>query len=61
MKPGDLVHVTCDNMYFGIGIIIETEPDYGVEIAHRVLTTDGRSLFYFEEELTLLESAGETR
>ena len=48
LSLGELVHVTADNCYLGIGLItaIEAHP-----AAYRVLTADGRSLFYFPFEL----------
>jgi len=48
LRLGDLVHVTADNCYLGLGLItaIEAHP-----AAYRVLTADGRSLFYFPFEL----------
>ena len=54
MKPGDLVHVTSDNCYLGLGLITAIEDGaFGTENHYRVLTADGRNLFYFPFEITL--------
>lgn len=50
MKPGDLIHVTADNCYLGIGIIVEIDETLA-GLGHRVLTNDGRCLYYFPFEL----------
>lgn len=55
MKLGDLVHVQADNFYFGVGLIINVD-DFG----YFVLTSDGKSFWYFGEELTLVDESDET-
>lgn len=50
MKPGDLVHVVADNCDLGIGVLVAVDEHRG-EFAHRVLTRDGRCLYYFPFEL----------
>jgi hypothetical protein len=55
MQPGDLVHVTADNFYYGIGIIIEYDEAELPECPFYVMTSDGKRLFYFGEELELVQ------
>jgi len=51
MQPGDLVHVTADNFYYGIGIIITYDEAELPGCPFYVMTSDGKRLFYFGEEL----------
>ena len=51
MKPGDLVHVTADNHYFGLGLIL-ADPLAGLPgYDFYVMTSDGKCMYYFREEL----------
>lgn len=50
MKPGDLVRVIADNCDCGIGLLVAIDDTLAGE-AHRVLTRDGRCLYYFPFEL----------
>jgi hypothetical protein len=51
MQPGDLVHVLADNFYFGLGLILaDPRTDLrGYDVY--VLTSDGKCMYYFREEL----------
>ena len=51
MQPGDLVHVKADNFYYGIGLIIEYDEAELPGCPFYVMTSDGKCLFYFGEEL----------
>ena len=55
MQPGDLVHVTADNFYHGLGIILEHDEAGLPGCAFYVMTSDGKRLFYFAEELKLVQ------
>lgn len=55
---GDLVHVKADGCDGGLGLVLEQDDD-GVTHAFRVLTQDGRRLFYFRGELELASRANE--
>ena len=67
MQPGDLVHVTADNFYYGIGIIVELEfdmfdlsrPRHKVN-TYKVMTSDGKILHYWQDELKTLGPCNET-
>ena len=50
---GDLVSVRADNCDSGLGLVLESDND-GVSHAFKVLTQDGRRLFYFTYELELV-------
>ena len=54
IKVGDLVHVMADNCDLGLGFVIMIETD--LSYAYRVLTIDGRCLFYHPFELSLTTS-----
>jgi hypothetical protein len=52
MQPGDLVHVTADNFYFGLGIILECDVEDAIStLSFYVMTSDGKCMFYFADEL----------
>ncbi len=55
MKPGDLVHVTADNFYHGLGVILAHDEADLPGCAFYVMTSDGKCLFYFGEELELVQ------
>ena len=68
MKTGDLVHVTADNYYFGLGIIVELEFDMfdlssprDKVKTYKVMTSDGKILHYWQDELKTLDSCNEAR
>lgn len=51
MKPGDLVHVTADNCYHGLGLIL-VDPRTDLRgYDFYVMTSDGKRMYYFREEL----------
>jgi hypothetical protein len=54
IKVGDLVHVMADNCDLGLGLVVMIETD--LSCAYRVLTIDGRCLFYHPFELSLITS-----
>ncbi len=51
MKPGDLVHVTADNHYFGLGLILADPRTDLRGYDFYVMTSDGKCMYYFREEL----------
>jgi len=51
MKPGDLVHVTADNYYFGLGLILKHPQEDLPGYDFYVMTPDGKRMYYFREEL----------
>ena len=56
VRVGDLVEIDADNVHMGLGFVIEEDTD-GASFAYRVLTPDGRCLFYHPFELTLVSRA----
>lgn len=51
MRPGDLVHVTADNCYFGLGLILKLDAGAIHGPSFYVMTSDGRCMYYFGYEL----------
>jgi hypothetical protein len=55
MQAGDLVHVTADNFYFGLGLVLERDQsDNILTPSFYVMTSDGKCMFYFADELELV-------
>jgi len=50
VKVGDLVHVTADGCYLGLGLIVDVLDD-PQPTCYKVLTADGKNFFYFWFEL----------
>ena len=51
LKPGDLVHVTADNFYFGLGLVLAHPHEDLPGCAFYVMTLDGKCMYYFGDEL----------
>lgn len=54
---GDLVHIDADNIYFGLGVVIEVENDH-VGTAYRVLTPEGYRYYFMPFELSPVDETG---
>jgi len=55
VNPGDLVHVTADNFYFGLGIVLEHDQEDGISTpGFYPMTSDGKCMYYFGDELELV-------
>jgi hypothetical protein len=50
LRLGDLVHVTADGCYLGLGLIVDVLDDPR-PTCYKVLTSDGKNFFYFPFEL----------
>ena len=54
MKVGDLVHVTADGCYLGLGLIVDVSDD-PQPTCYKVLTSDGKNFYYFSFEIELVQ------
>lgn len=63
LKQGDIVHVIADNCDLGLGLIVEIMHSTNDPFGYKVLTSDGKSLWYadFEIQLMDLEAISEIR